>query len=84
MNILTMIPAMADDALGNLCANAERLALKGSHLQRSQAADLIPALKAELSLRQAAKLERTAQARREASAFRAQKREAVQAEAAAS
>jgi hypothetical protein len=45
MDILTMIPAMADDALGNLCANAERLALKGSHLQRSQAADLIPALR---------------------------------------
>ena len=49
MDILAKIPAMPDDALGNLCANAERLALTGSHLQRSQAADLIPALKAELS-----------------------------------
>ena len=84
MDILAKIPAMPDDALGNLCANAERLALTGSRLQRSQAADLIPALKAELQVRQVAKLERTAQTRREASALRAQQREAAQAEAAAS
>ncbi len=76
MDILAKIPAMPDDALGNLCANAERLARTGSLLQRTQAADLIPALKAELSVRQAAKLERTAQARREASALRARHREA--------
>ena len=76
MDILAKIPAMPDDALGNLCANAERLALTGSHQQRRQAADLIPALKAELSVRQAAKLERTALTRREASALRAREREA--------
>ena len=52
MDILTKIPAMPDEALRNLCANAERLALTGSRLQRSQAADLIPALKAELQVRQ--------------------------------
>ena len=84
MDILAKIPAMPDDALGNLCANAERLARTGSHLQRSQATDLIPALKAELQVRQVAKLERTARARREASALRAQQREAAQAEAPAS
>jgi hypothetical protein len=84
MDILAKIPAMPDDALRNLCASAERLALTGSRLQRSQAADLIPALKAELQVRQVAKLERTAQTRREASALRAQQREAAQAEAAAS
>jgi hypothetical protein len=84
MDILAKVPAMPDDALGNLYANAERLVQTGSRLQRSQAADLIPALKAELSMRQAAKLERTAQARRGASALRAQQREAAQAEAPAS
>ena len=81
MDILTKIPAMPDEALRNLCANAERLAQTGSRQQRSQAADLIPALKAELQVRQVAKLERTAQARRDASALRAQQREAAQAEA---
>ena len=75
MDILAKVPAMPDDALGNLRANAERLALKGRP-QRSQAAALIPALEAELSGRQAAKLERTARARSEAAALRASHRKA--------
>ena len=76
MDILAKIPTMPDDALGNLYANAERLQRAGSPGQRTEAAALLPALKAELSVRQAAKLERAAQTRREASALRASRREA--------
>ena len=71
MDILAKVPAMPDDALGNLHANAERLRRAGSPVQRAEAAALLPALEAELAARRAAKRERTAQARREASALRA-------------
>ena len=76
MDILAKVPAMPDDALGNLHANAERLRRAGSPVQRAEAAALLPALEAELAVRRAAKLGRAAQARREASALRAGRREA--------
>ena len=76
MDILAKVPTMPDDALGNLHANAERLRRAGSQAQRSEAAALLPALEAELAARRAAKLGRAAQARREASALRADRREA--------
>ena len=67
---------MPDDALGTLHANAERLLRAGSQAQRAEAAALLPALEAELAARRAAKRERTAQARREASALRARQQAA--------
>jgi hypothetical protein len=55
---------MADDALANLLANAERLEKEGSKAQRTAAVDLLPAIKAEVEARRAAKLDRAAKARR--------------------
>lgn len=63
MDILEKLPAMPDEALNNLRANAVRLEQVGSPAQRSAASDLLPAIEAELSARQAAKRERLAQAR---------------------
>lgn len=63
-SLLEKIPAMADDALANLLANAERLEKEGSKAQRTAAVDLLPAIRAELDTRRAAKLDRMAQARR--------------------
>ena len=76
MDILAKVPAMPDDALGTLHANAERLRRAWSQAQRSETAALLPALEAELAARRAAKRERTAQARREASALRARQQAA--------
>ena len=76
MSVLEMIPTMADDALGNLRANAERLEHSGSKAQRAQAADLLPAIKTELAARQETKLQRTAQVRREGAELRASRRKA--------
>ena len=64
MSVLEMIPTMADDALGNLRANAARLERAGSSAQRAQAAQLLPVIEAELASRRQAKLERTAQKRK--------------------
>lgn len=63
-SLFEKIPAMADDALANLLANAERLEKEGSKTQRTAAVDLLPAIRAELDTRRAAKLDRMAQARR--------------------
>jgi hypothetical protein len=71
MNVLEKLPGMTDEALGNLHANAERLEQAGSAAQRASAAGLLPAIKAELAGRQAAKQERAAEARRKASEARA-------------
>ena len=76
MNVLEKLPALTDEALGNLHANAERLEQAGSPTQRASAAGLLPAIKAELEGRKAAKQERAAQARRGASEARATKRKA--------
>ena len=64
MSVLEMIPTMADDALGNLRANAARLERAGPSAQRAQAAQLLPVIQAELASRRQAKLERTAQKRK--------------------
>ena len=66
MDVLGKLPTMADDALSNLRSNAERLERVGSPAQRASAAGLLPAIMAELSGRREAKLERAAQARRDA------------------
>jgi hypothetical protein len=63
-SLIEKIPAMADDALANLFANAERLEKEGTKAQRASAADLLPVISAELETRRAAKLDRAAQARR--------------------
>lgn len=66
MDVIEKLPTMADDALGNLRVNAERLERVGSPAQRASAATLLPAIKVEISARRDAKLERAAQARRDA------------------
>jgi hypothetical protein len=76
MDILEKLPTMADDALVNLLANAERLEKAGTRVQRASAESLIPAIKAELAGRKAAKLERAAQTRRNASELRASRKKA--------
>jgi hypothetical protein len=76
VDILDRVPAMADDALGNLLANAERLERSGSKAQRASAAGLLPALRVEVEARRAAKLARTAETRRVASENRASARKA--------
>ena len=63
MSLLEKLPGRADDALGNLHANAVRLGQEGSPAQRSSAAALLPAIEAELASRKAAKRERLAEAR---------------------
>ena len=76
MDVVERLPALADDALGNLLANAERLERAGSPAQRASAGTLLPAVKAELAKRRVAKLEQAAQKRREASELRAGRRKA--------
>jgi hypothetical protein len=49
-----MIPTMADDALRNLHANAQRLETEGSTAQRAAATALLPAIEAELDSRKTA------------------------------
>jgi hypothetical protein len=46
-----MIPTLADDALRNLYANAQRLETEGSTQQRAAATALLPAIQAELDSR---------------------------------
>ena len=71
MDVMDKLPTMADDALGNLRTNAERLERVGSAAQRASAASLLPAIKDEQSARKDAKLERQAQARRDAAPAKA-------------
>ena len=54
MDMTTKLPSMADDALGNLHANAKRLGSEGTAAQRASATALLPAIEAELSARRAA------------------------------
>lgn len=74
MDVVERLPSLSDEALGNLRANAERLEQAGSPAQRASAAGLLPAIRAELAGRQAAKQERAAEARRKASEARASKK----------
>lgn len=64
VNLIDKLPEMADDALANLHANAVRLGEEGSKTQRASAAELLPALEAEIASRKTAKKERQAQARK--------------------
>lgn len=69
MDLIAKLPDMADDGLANLRENAERLQKTGTSAQRSAAADLLPAIDAELENRQEAKrarLRAAAEARRAA------------------
>ena len=54
MDMVEKLPAMPDDALNNLRANAVRLEQTGSAAQRAAASALLPAIEAELSARRAA------------------------------
>ncbi|NYZ15739.1 hypothetical protein HL658_24625 [Azospirillum sp. RWY-5-1] len=51
MTLIDKLPAMADDALGVLGANAERLAQTGTAKQQKEAAAVLPAIRAELTTR---------------------------------
>jgi hypothetical protein len=77
VDLLEKIPVLPDDALSTLGANAERLGRTGTPAQRAAATALLPAIKAELAVRRAAKLARAAQARRDASKRRGSERKAA-------
>jgi hypothetical protein len=51
VDIRPKIHSLSDEALRNLAANAHRLEVQGTPMQRMQAHDLIPAIDAELFLR---------------------------------
>ena len=65
MSMLEKLPELEAAALANLHANAVRLEQAGTPAQRASARKLLPSIEAELATRQAAKLERQAQGRRE-------------------
>ncbi|HEY0835497.1 MAG TPA: hypothetical protein VGE72_16460 [Azospirillum sp.] len=56
MDMVPKLPAMAEDALATLGANAERLVQSGTPKQRLAATALLPAIQAEIASRQAKKL----------------------------
>ena len=64
MPLREKLPGMADDALGNLHANAVRLGGAGSAAQRASATELLPAIEAEMAARKVAKRERQGEARK--------------------
>jgi hypothetical protein len=64
MPLREKLPGMADDALGNLHANAVRLGGAGSAAQRASATELLPAIEAEMAARKVAKRGRQAEARK--------------------
>ena len=66
MPLREKLPGMADDALGNLHANAVRLGGAGSAAQRASATELLPAIEAEMAARKVAKRERQGEARKAA------------------
>lgn len=57
MDIIAKLPAMEDSALAVLRDNAARLEQSGTKVQRTQAAELLPALDSELASRREAKLQ---------------------------
>ncbi|MDX6752104.1 hypothetical protein SH611_20045 [Geminicoccaceae bacterium 1502E] len=64
MTILSSLPEMPDDRLKNLRDNAARLAEAGSSAERRNAAELLPAIEAEVESRRAARIEQLKTARR--------------------
>ena len=67
MSLVEKLPGLADAELASLYANAVRLEQSGNARQRASAAELLPAIEAELAMRRAAKQERLAQGRRDRS-----------------
>jgi hypothetical protein len=65
MDLLAKLPDMSDDALSNLRTNAKRLRLSGNPTQRSDAAELLPAVEAEIGARRLAKVKATRVAARQ-------------------
>ena len=59
MDLLAKLPDMSDDALSNLRTNAKRLQLSGTATQRTDAAELLPAVEAEIGARRLAKVKAT-------------------------
>ena len=55
-DLRSRVPAMTDEALNTLQANARRLVDTGSNAQRIAATELIPVIEAELAERKAKKL----------------------------
>lgn len=55
MTLIDKLPDMADDALGVLGANAERLAQTGTAKQQKEAMAVLPAIRAEITTRRARK-----------------------------
>jgi hypothetical protein len=55
MDILEKLPALPEDGLKTLLANAQRLESIGSPAQRASASALLPAIEAELQARKAAR-----------------------------
>lgn len=65
MSLIDKIPAMSDEEVVNLLANARRLSERGDEKQQAAAAELIPTLEQVAAERRAAKLQ-AAQAKRAA------------------
>jgi hypothetical protein len=66
MDVVAKLPQMEDKALGVLEENAKRLEQAGTPAQKIAAADLIPAIQAEVSARREAKLAKAREARQAA------------------
>jgi hypothetical protein len=62
MDMAAKLPAMDDQELTALHANAKRLIETGTTVQQSAAADLLPSIEAEFGVRNTAKLARRAEA----------------------
>lgn len=75
MDLIAKLPSMEDGALAVLHENAERLERTGTPTQKSTATAALPAIKAELEARRAAKLA-AAKAKRAAAPKRSTKRKA--------
>jgi hypothetical protein len=76
MSLLDRIPALSDEEIVNLLANAQRLSASGDERQKAAAAEILPALEAEAADRKAARLER-AKAKRAATRKAASARKAA-------
>ncbi len=76
MDLVAKLPSMEDAALAVLHDNAERLERTGTPAQKSTASAVMPAIKAELEARRAAKLAASKEATKRAAAKRASKRKA--------
>ena len=56
VDMISKLPTLADDQLNTLRSNAERLEASGTPAQKKSATALLPALRAEIADRSAAKL----------------------------